>query len=228
MGEGLWLGIETSGRGGGVALVRNGAVLAETVMPVAADTTERLLPAVRDIMGACSADTDDLDGIGVSLGPGSYTGLRIGVATAMGLSRGWEVPLAGVSTLKALAFGTGIAGDLLVAVRARRKEVFATAFRLVAGEEPAELFRPAAYTAEAVSRWLDGRGGIAAVGSGRQQLASADAAWLPRIFDLPRPSVVAHLARLGETDAPGKGLEPLYLRGFKGLALEEVEPVDRA
>ena len=225
MSEGLWLGIETSGRGGGVALVRDGGVVVEHLLPVVADTSEKVLPAVRDAMESADASPGDLEGIGVSMGPGSYTGLRIGVATALGLSRGWGVGVAGVPTLEVLAAGTGLRGTVLTAVEARRGEVFASAYRVAPGPRPEELFPAAAYTAGAVREWAERARPAAAVGTGRRQLGELGGVWVRAILDSPRPAAVAALAR----DRAGRGgfddhLEPLYLRGFMGRALSEVRP----
>jgi len=189
----------------------------------------RLLPTLRrsccppqgGALFAAEASPGDLAGIGVSLGPGSYTGLRIGVSTALGISNGCGAGVVGVPTLEALVAGTGIRGIVLAAVGARRNEVFAAAYQ-VDGEGMRELFRPAAYTAAAVVAWARGVDGLVAVGSGRRQLAGLDVRWLPGFFDAPRPSAVACLAAARSAGGFDTDLEPLYLRGFGAPALDEV------
>ena len=208
-----------------MALVRDGAVVVEHLLPVVADTSEKVLPAVRDAMESADASPGDLEGIGVSLGPGSYTGLRIGAATALGLSRGWGVGVSGVPTLEVLAAGTGLRCTVLTAVEARRGEVFASAYRVAPGPRLEAIFPAAAYTAGAVRSWAERARPSAAVGTGRHQLGELGDIWVSGIFDSPRPAVVAALAR----DRAGRHgfddrLEPLYLRGFMGRALEEVRP----
>jgi tRNA threonylcarbamoyladenosine biosynthesis protein TsaB len=99
----VWLGIETTSAEGGVALVSGEGILAETVLPVRAVHSEKVLPAVAGIFDSTGFDPRDLAGIGVSLGPGSYTGLRIGISTASGLSAGLGVPVKGVGTLRVIA-----------------------------------------------------------------------------------------------------------------------------
>ncbi len=226
MSADLWLGIETSGRGGGAALVRDGRVVVEHLLPVVADTSEKVLPALSDAMDSAGAEPADLEGIGVSLGPGSYTGLRIGAATALGLSRGWGVGAVGVPTLEVLAAGSGVLGKVLCAVAARRGEVFACAYRAERGASLKHIFDPGAYTAAAVTRWAEEAGRLSAVGSGRRQLGDLGGSWLPRLFDSPRPSAVALLARQRALEHGFDGeLEPLYLRGFMDPALEEVRPL---
>lgn len=197
-------------------------MVVEHLLPVVADTSEKVLPAVRDAMESAGARPEDLKGIGVSLGPGSYTGLRIGIATSLGLSRGWDVGVRGVPTLEVLAAGAGLRGTVLSAVSARRGEVFACAYRME-GFRAGELFAPAAYTAEAVREWAESVRPAAAVGTGRRQLGDLGAIWLPPLFDSPRPAVVALLAgERAEREGFDNRPEPLYLRGFGGKALEEV------
>jgi tRNA threonylcarbamoyladenosine biosynthesis protein TsaB len=100
---GAWLGIETTSAGGGVAVVSDGELLAETFLPVDVVHSEKVLPAVSELFTITGTDPVEMAGIGVSLGPGSYTGLRIGIATALGLAAGLGVPLKGVGTLRVLA-----------------------------------------------------------------------------------------------------------------------------
>jgi tRNA threonylcarbamoyladenosine biosynthesis protein TsaB len=91
----------------------------------------RLLGLAGEVLEAAGLRPADLDRLAVGVGPGSFTGLRIGVAAARGLAQGWDVELAGVSTLRALAAGAegpAVAG----VIDARRGEVFAAAWR---GEE---------------------------------------------------------------------------------------------
>lgn len=197
-------------------------MLVEHLLPVMADASEKVLPAVEDALSAVGAAPADLAGIGVSLGPGSYTGLRIGVATALGLARGLDVKAAGIPTLEALVAGAGLRGTVLAAVSARKGEVFAGGY-LVGDGELRQLFEPAAYTASAVRAWAGEADGLQAVGSGRRQLPDLNVRWLPPLFDTPRPSAVAVLA----TDRPRRrepgGIEPLYLRGFGAPARDEVQ-----
>src|SRR2546426_228465 len=113
------------------ALVRDGEVLGER-----ASQAGRVLVDVHALLGDAGCAPEDLTGIAVGTGPGSFTGVRIGLATARGLAVALELPVAGVSTLAALAAG---APDAVAVIDAQRHEVFA----LVGGEErclaPAEL-----------------------------------------------------------------------------------------
>jgi tRNA threonylcarbamoyladenosine biosynthesis protein TsaB len=84
----LVLGIETSTRQGGVAIIGEDRVLCETVLNVEVTHSERLLPAVDRALGEARITLEGLGGIEVSIGPGSFTGLRIGLS----LPRAWRMP----------------------------------------------------------------------------------------------------------------------------------------
>ncbi|HSC03348.1 MAG TPA: tRNA (adenosine(37)-N6)-threonylcarbamoyltransferase complex dimerization subunit type 1 TsaB [Solirubrobacteraceae bacterium] len=97
----------------------------------------RLLPLVARVMERAGIGWDGVDQIAVGVGPGTFTGLRIGIATARALSRARSVPLIGVSTLQSLALGRPRADDVpagldavLAVLDARRGEVFAASWRM--------------------------------------------------------------------------------------------------
>src|SRR6266516_4087305 len=98
------------------ALVANGDVLGERVSRAAT-----LLEDVDALLRQAGAEAADLEGLAVGIGPGSFTGLRVGLATARGLAIGLELPVAGVSTLAALAAG---APGAVPVIDARRREIF--------------------------------------------------------------------------------------------------------
>lgn len=112
----LILAFDTATRVATSALVRDGVVLGER-----ASTAVKVLEDVDALLGAAGLEPADLDALAVGTGPGSFTGIRIGVATARGLALSLGIPLAGVSTLDALAAG---APGALPVIDARRHEVF--------------------------------------------------------------------------------------------------------
>ena len=88
----------------------------------------RLLAAAEEALGAAGVGWEDVDRLAIGVGPGSFTGLRIGIATARALAQGRGLPLVGVSSLEALA--RGAAAPLVLAVLdARRGEAFAAAWQ---------------------------------------------------------------------------------------------------
>ena len=96
---------------------------------VGRDHAKRVLPELETLFDRASVPKTDLTGIGVGLGPGSYTGLRVGIATAGGLARGLNVAVGGCSTLEAIAFGQLQAGERgIIALDARRGNVYAGVF----------------------------------------------------------------------------------------------------
>ncbi|MGK4581274.1 tRNA (adenosine(37)-N6)-threonylcarbamoyltransferase complex dimerization subunit type 1 TsaB [Kitasatospora sp. HPMI-4] len=110
------------------AAVHDGtAVLAETFQVDARRHGELLLPAVDEVLGAAGVDKHQLTAIAVGVGPGPYTGLRVGLVTAAALGHALGLPVYGVCTLDAIAHqarAEGLTGPFTVATDARRKEVY--------------------------------------------------------------------------------------------------------
>ncbi|NOT47857.1 MAG: tRNA (adenosine(37)-N6)-threonylcarbamoyltransferase complex dimerization subunit type 1 TsaB [Acidobacteria bacterium] len=101
------LAIEAAIGGGSVALLSGDAVLQSWHSTEAPARSEELLARISDIIGAAGIEREELTGIAVSNGPGSYTGIRIGLATAIGLGRSLGVPCVGVSALRAISIASG-------------------------------------------------------------------------------------------------------------------------
>ena len=97
------LGIETSARVGSVALAEAGVVVAERVLSEPARHSARLIPAVREVLAERGVGVDEVVGVVVGAGPGSFTGVKIAAAAAKGLSCSLEVPLYATSSLRAAA-----------------------------------------------------------------------------------------------------------------------------
>ena len=97
------LGIETATRAASVAVVFNGKILAESLRESPQSFSETLMPQVEEVIKSSGA-FENLDAVAVSIGPGSFTGLRIGLATAKALAYAWGIKIIGVPTLQALAY----------------------------------------------------------------------------------------------------------------------------
>ncbi len=115
---------------------------------------QRLLELCEDALAAIGAGWDDVTRIGAGVGPGTFTGLRIGIATARALSAARDIEVVPVSTLSALAHGADPAGDVLAVIDARRGEAFAAPFRAgTPGASPAAV-APEALAGLVAPGWL--------------------------------------------------------------------------
>src|SRR5262245_64923780 len=92
------LAIDTSTLAGGVALVDGGRTVAEYVLDVRLTHSERLMPAIDRVMADAGWGPSDLTGLAVAVGPGSFTGLRVGVSAVKGLALALSIPIAAVPT----------------------------------------------------------------------------------------------------------------------------------
>ena len=126
------LNIETSTKACSVALHKNGElIVCREDVTANFSHSEKLLKFISELFSDEKLSLSDLDAIAVSMGPGSYTGLRIGVSTAKGLCYGLDIPLISISTLKAMSFGMAleIKADLYCPmIDARRMEVYSAFF----------------------------------------------------------------------------------------------------
>lgn len=168
---------------------------------------ERLAPLAAEVMKAAGVRFEELDRIGVTVGPGSFTGLRVGLAFAKGLGLALGKPVVGVNTLLALAASTGSFGETMTAavVDARRGQVYLQAF-----EQGDALGEAEAITAEdAIVRLLGwSRFPWTLIGSGSPLLADGLEGATVHSRPAPRPETVARLAEL----ATPEPVRPLYLR----------------
>jgi len=133
--HGLTLGLDCSGDHLALAIVdADGRVLASTADDVGRAHAALIVTASASLLEAAGVDPRDVALIGVGVGPGSYTGSRVAVATARGLGRAWGVPVAGVSSLIAVAGTHASQGEEVVAVSdARRGNVYAQRLRRLPG-----------------------------------------------------------------------------------------------
>ena len=126
----IFLGVDTSSSRGSVALLRENVLVGELVSESAESFSRSLLEMVRNILDENSLTLDDLDGIGLAVGPGSFTGIRIGLATAHGIAISKDLPLYGISTLEAMARCADENGRLLQPMLdAGRGDVYFARFR---------------------------------------------------------------------------------------------------
>ena len=120
----LLLGLDTATPAVTVALHDGGQPLAQLVTIDAHRHAELLAPAVAKVIADAGAERGDLTGVAVGVGPGPYTGLRVGVVTARVLGAALGIPVYGVCSLDVIGADTEHGGDFLVATDARRREVY--------------------------------------------------------------------------------------------------------
>ena len=99
----LILGIETSAKACSAALCRDGELLAQSYERTGLTHSRTLLPMIENMLSNTETPKDAIDMVAVAQGPGSFTGIRIGISTAKGLCWGLDIPAVGVSTLEAMA-----------------------------------------------------------------------------------------------------------------------------
>ena len=131
----LMLCFETSAKAGSVALFENDMLLGECYQLTALTHSQTLMVMAQDLIKQCQKTPDEVTHVAVAAGPGSFTGVRIGVAAAKGFAWGKELPCYGVSTLEAMARGLGIhEGIVCAAMDARRAQVYNAIFSVKNGE----------------------------------------------------------------------------------------------
>ncbi len=130
------LGIDSSGMVASVAIVQDDVVIAEYTMNHKKTHSETLLPMIDEIMKTSEAKMEDLDAIAIAAGPGSFTGLRIGAATAKGLALAIDKPIVPVKTCEGLAFNMwGAEGLVCPIIDARRNQVYAGLYQVLGSIE---------------------------------------------------------------------------------------------
>lgn len=130
----LILAFETSAKAGSAAIWQDGRLLAESYQNTGLTHSQTLLAMAEDLLKSCGFQPQDVTAVAVAAGPGSFTGVRIGVAAAKGFAWGLEIPCCGVSTLEAMADNLGIYdGFVLPVMDARRSQVYNAIFKVEKG-----------------------------------------------------------------------------------------------
>jgi len=216
----LLLAIDTASPTGSVALLAGERLVGEILLHLKTTHSERLLGVVDQLLEAAGVALADLGALAVIKGPGSFTGLRVGMATAKGLSLALGIPLVGISTLRTLAANLPWSEHRVCALLdARKNEVYAGLFRNVAGRmEPCGEERVMA--PERLLQELEGN--VLFVGDGAERYRSlivrqlaGRAHFAPAPLHQPRAALAAWLAQ-SELDValpPSADLlAPVYIR----------------
>ena len=131
----LILAFETSAKAASVALLEGNKLLSESYQNTGMTHSQTLMVMAEDMLKQCGKVSSDVDAVAVAEGPGSFTGVRIGVAAAKGFAWGREIPCYGVSTLEAMAESLGIYdGYVCPVMDARRSQVYNALFEVTRGE----------------------------------------------------------------------------------------------
>jgi len=131
----LLLSFETSAKAASVALLDGENLLGESYQNTGLTHSQTLMVMAQDLLKQCGKTPQQVEAVAVAAGPGSFTGIRIGVAAAKGFAWGAELPLYGVSTLEAMALGLGICrGYVCPVMDARRSQVYNALFYVNQGK----------------------------------------------------------------------------------------------
>lgn len=217
------LTVETATPVDEVAVVLDGRVESRATGPAGAGHADDLALRVARVLSEAGLGLPDLDAIAVSMGPGRYSGLRVGLATAKGLSAVAGTPIVPVGTLEALARSAGRRdGIVCPLLDARRGEVYGAVFRAERGTERLiedEATSPEAMGSKAVE--LAGGSALTFLGTGAVVYADILRRAAPTAVtgtDLPEAPTAEAIAALAEersgTAVDIEALEPTYLRGI--------------
>ena len=131
----LILAFETSAKAGSVALLDGDKLLGESYQNTGLTHSQTVMAMAQSLITHCGYTPQDIEAVAVAAGPGSFTGIRIGVAAAKGFAWGKELPCYGVSTLEAMAQNLGVwQGYVLPVMDARRNQVYTATFRAEQGK----------------------------------------------------------------------------------------------
>jgi len=223
------LALETATDVCSAAVLRDGAVTAHASLHQPRVHAEQLVPLVDNLLESTGVDRAELDAIAVSMGPGSYTGLRIGVSTAKGLAMALDAALIGVPTLEALAASVhpfAAEGDVACALLdARRDDVYAAAYG-IAGDGLDPFAPTSARAVDTLPEWIgavNGRCWLVGDGADKAAAPLREAGYACRVLAPEvHPSSAAWVARRawprlqrGATEDIAT-FEPYYLKAFAG------------
>jgi tRNA threonylcarbamoyladenosine biosynthesis protein TsaB len=224
------LALDTTTRAGSAAIVEDDAIVAERCGDPGMTIAERLPRELLDLLAAHGWTTASVDLFAVAAGPGSFTGLRVGIATIQGLAFVHKRRVAAVSALEAIGQATaaGLAAGSLAGVwmDAQRRDVFSALYRVapVPAFDPQRLIEVAAPAVAApdatLERWTDADPGSPAVvaGDGAVAFAPLLASRYPGAAIAPHPCLAGAIGRIAFVHAAAgltldpAGVRPLYIR----------------
>jgi tRNA threonylcarbamoyladenosine biosynthesis protein TsaB len=218
----LVLGIETSTQQTAVALGTEQGIVGGTVLTAGRPGDEAVVPAIEHLLRWTQTPPSSLSGVAVGLGPGLFTGMRVGIATGKTLAQALKIPIVGLASLDVLAFSVAHARTLICAVvDAKRGELFFAFYRAVPGgvtrEAEFEVGSPEHLAAELEARRED----ILMVGNGalayrrRLEAAGTHVEFASAAYGFPAATALVELAiaRMSREDFDRlHDLKPYYVR----------------
>ena len=232
----LILAIDTSGRSLSVALTRAGELLGETTLNIGLRHSVTALPLIHDLCARCEVEYEAIDAYACAIGPGSYTGIRIGISTIKGMAYAAKKPAVGISSLEVLAAGAGPASGayILPMLDARGSRLFSCVYkngRLILPEDNlqqtrlAALLEPLLLADDPEQRRLlltgDGAAANASLAQWPGALQVEDAGYA---FRWPRAAIIARLA--AERLQTGGDFSP-FLLAANYVSLSQAERLRR-
>ncbi len=205
---------------GGVALLEVNHVVCDLRLAVQTSHAPRLLPLIHQALSIASVPLASIDLLAVSRGPGSFTGLRIGIATLMGLGYALKRPVLGIDTLEAIAMKVPFARyPVCPLLDARKGEVFGALFRMTAHGlvrlTPNLVMSPEAFCSHITEPTILLGTGVEAYRDRLQTRLGDLAVWAPAWLGMPCSVEVGALALAQANQghsSPTSPLEPIYLR----------------
>ena len=218
----LILAFETSAKAASVALTENGKLLGESYQNTGLTHSQTLMVMGSDLLKQCGKTVNDITAVAVAEGPGSFTGVRIGVAAAKGFAWGREIPCYGISTLEAMAVSLGAwEGHVCACMDARRNQVYNAIF-LADGAAPLRLTEDRAIALADLKTDLEHIDGpIFLVGDGAGLTYKTLAPEIPNLILPPEHrqhqralgvALLAEAKALAGEKGDGNALNPNYLR----------------
>ncbi|MGM0452271.1 MAG: tRNA (adenosine(37)-N6)-threonylcarbamoyltransferase complex dimerization subunit type 1 TsaB [Thermodesulfobacteriota bacterium] len=214
------LAVDTATKTCSVAVSDDSDIIVAHTARYARTHARHIMTMIDGIVQAAEITMEDIDGFAVTLGPGSFTGLRIGISTVKGLAMAVKKPVAGVSALEALAAQFFAATDLICPlIDARKGEVYAGVYRWTPdGCEP--VFPAKVASPEQAVSGIDGP--CLFVGNGaaqyRQRISACLGEWarfVPPVFNPVRAAMVAHLGYrqfAAHSAGDARTVQPVYIR----------------
>ena len=222
------LGIETATSVISVALMDDDRLIVEYLINNPKTHSVNLMPLIKNALTEADATPEQFAAIAVSAGPGSFTGLRIGISTAKALAQVWGLPVVGVNTLEAIAYPyTGWKGYFCPVLNARKNEVYAAVYETGDNVLTCRL-GPLALTPLELANKLRAIGqSVALLGEGVliyhhiwPEYLTGRVTYLPTITSFPRGAAVAALGR--QILQANGGTDPMLLKPYY-LRLSEAE-----